>query len=256
VIENSFIFFPKIRKKKEEAIWKQGILNWDDFVSAENIKGISKRTKNYYDRQLIKAKHHLFQNPAWFSGKLPQTEIWRFYSYMQEEACFLDVEVDSYGKIILIGIADKNNFFVLVKKYNLTKNSLENLLKKYQMIITFNGGSFDLPKIKKQFTQSLPPIHLDLKPLCVNLGLLGGLKQIEKDLNLNRPEHLYGNPVDLWKTLHASQDKEYLDLLLEYNREDCENLQFLTKIVVQRMRAKVFKFLSPSNSNESNSLGS
>ena len=175
---------------------------------------------------------------------------------MQEEACFLDVEVDSYGKIILIGIADKNNFFVLVKKYNLTKNSLENLLKKYQMIITFNGGSFDLPKIKKQFTQSLPPIHLDLKPLCVNLGLLGGLKQIEKDLNLNRPEHLYGNPVDLWKTLHASQDKEYLDLLLEYNREDCENLQFLTKIVVQRMRAKVFKFLSPSNSNESNSLGS
>ncbi len=77
--------------------------------------------------------------------------------------------------------------------------------------------------------------HIDLKPLCVNLELKGGLKEVEKVLNLKRPPHLYGNPVELWKTFHASGDREYLDLLLEYNREDCENLKGVMDYVYEEM---------------------
>ena len=104
------------------------------------------------------------------------------------------------------------------------------------MIITFNGGAFDLPKLRKELKIDVNQIHIDLKPLCVNLGLVGGLKEVEKILKLNRPSHLYGNPVDLWKSFHASGDKEYLDLLLEYNREDIENLKGVIDFVYKKMK--------------------
>jgi len=109
--------------------------------------------------------------------------------------------------------------------FNLEQKTLEKELKKYKLLITFNGSAFDLPKLKKQFKLDIPVPHLDLKPLCLNLGLKGGLKEIEKQLNLKRPPHLYGNPVELWKAFHASGDKEYLNLLLDYNKEDIENLK-------------------------------
>ena len=74
-----------------------------------------------------------------------------------------------------------------------------------------------------------------MKPLCINLNLLGGLKEVEKQLNLRRPSHLKGNAVDLWKAFHASGDREYLDLLLDYNQEDCENLQGIMDYFVKTL---------------------
>ena len=97
----------------------------------------------------------------------------------------------------------------------------------------------DLPKLKKLGVR-FEMIHIDLKPLCVNLGLVGGLKEVEKMLELGRPTHLYGNPIDLWQAFHASGDKEYLDLLLEYNREDCENLKGLMEFVWREMKKNLF----------------
>ena len=57
----------------------------------------------------------------------------------------------------------------------------------------------------------------------------------EKILGLKRPTHLYGNPVDAWKTFHASGDREYLELLLDYNREDVENLKRIMEVVYDKL---------------------
>ena len=83
--------------------------------------------------------------------------------------------------------------------------------------------------------------HIDLKPLCAQLGLVGGLKEVEKLLNLKRPDHLHGNPVELWKAFHASGDKEYLELLLEYNREDIENLKGVMDFVYKELTNRIQK---------------
>lgn len=226
MIQQSFIFLDRISKKTEQNIWNQNIKNWNDFLKKDNIKGISQQKKYYYDRKIQEAQEAIRQEkPEYFLNKLPKIEMWRLYSYFKENCCFLDVEIDSYGKIVVVGISNyyQSNFFV--KGANLDSSFLNHELKKYKIIITFNGSSFDLPKIKKQFQIEINKPHIDLKPLCINLGLKGGLKQVEKQLNLKRPAHLYGNPVDLWKAFHASQDKEYLDLLLDYNAEDIENLK-------------------------------
>ncbi|MFH1275475.1 MAG: ribonuclease H-like domain-containing protein [Candidatus Woesearchaeota archaeon] len=228
MIKNSFIFLEKVSKRKEQSIWKQNIKDWSSFLNTDKIKGISKTSKYYYNRKIKEAQQALSEErPLFFIDKLPKIEIWRLYEYFKDETCFLDIEVDSYGKIILVGISNYYNSNFFVKGVNLNSYSIQKELSKYKIIITFNGSSFDLPKLKKQLKIEIKPSipHIDLKPLCINLGLKGGLKEVEKILNLKRPPHLNGNPVDLWKAFHASGDREYLDLLIEYNREDIENLK-------------------------------
>ena len=172
---------------------------------------------------------------------MPSTENWRLYDHFKEECGFLDVEIDSSGKIVVVGISNYFNTNFFVRGAHLEKSFLEKELQKYKLLVTFNGASFDLPRLQKQFGISLSIPHIDLKPLCVKLGLRGGLKEVEKRLHLNRPAHLYGNPVDLWKAFHASGDREYLDLLLEYNREDIENLRgVMEKVYGELKKASVY----------------
>ena len=242
MIRNSFIFLEKIRKRKEQSIWEQGIKDWQDFIKRDDVKGISKEKKFYYNRKLKEAQQELFNdNVSYFINKLPKIEMWRLYGHYNEEVCFLDIEIDSYGKIILVGISDYYNSNFFVKGVNLNKNLLERELNKYKLMITFNGSSFDLPKLKKELQINFNLPHIDLKPLCVNLNLKGGLKEVEKILELKRPLNLYGNPVDLWKTFHASGDREYLELLIEYNREDIENLKFIMNYIYNDMSEKLYK---------------
>jgi uncharacterized protein len=235
MIKNSFIFLQKVSKRKEQAIWSQGIKDWTLFLKKDKIKGISNQKKEYYNRIIVQANKALYNNQAsFFVNKLPKVQMWRLYNYFKEEIGFLDVEVDSYGKIILVGISNYYDTNMFVKGVNLEYNLLKKELSKFKIIITFNGAAFDLPKLKKEFNLNFNTPHIDLKPLCINLGLKGGLKQVEKILNLKRPKHLNGNPVDLWKAFHASGDREYLELLIDYNKEDCENLKGIMDYVYKK----------------------
>jgi len=210
----------------EQKFWKQGLKDWPDFLQAKKVIGLSLERKNDLDKELRLAQQALLENDSFFFvGKLPSKEMWRLYDYFKEEAGYLDVEINGRGEVILVGISNYYQTNSFVGGFNLEQKTLEKELKKYKLLITFNGSAFDLPKLKKQFKLDIPVPHLDLKPLCLNLGLKGGLKEIEKQLNLKRPPHLYGNPVELWKAFHASGDKEYLNLLLDYNKEDIENLK-------------------------------
>ncbi len=234
----------KVSQKKEETIWKQGIKDWQDFLKAERIKGIPPEKKASYNRKLKQAQEALIQeNSAYFIPHLPKKERWRLYTLFKDECGFLDLEIDSFGKVILVGISDYYSTNTFVKGVNLEKSFLEKELSKFKLLVTFNGASFDLPKLKKQLQVEINLPHIDLKPLCVNLGLSGGLKEIETALNLKRPPHLKGNPVELWKAFHASGDREYLELLLDYNKEDVENLKTIMEHVYSQLSKKLYKQL-------------
>lgn len=236
MIKQSFIFLERISRKKERSIWDQGINDWFDFLRTKSIKGISKEKKLFYDRRIKEAQKALeMEDSNYFIGKLPKKEMWRLYPYFKENSCFLDIETDSYGKIVVVGISNYYSTNHFVKGANLEINLILKELSKYKLVITFNGSSFDLPKLKS-FGISVNYPHIDLKPLCVNLGLRGGLKEIEKILGLKRPTHLYGNPVEAWKAFHASGDREYLELLLDYNREDVENLKGIMEVVYDKLK--------------------
>jgi uncharacterized protein len=240
MITNSFCFLERV--KDEFRIWQQGVKDWQNFLKVKKIVGISERKKLFYDRKIQEALVALDKDDlVYFKSKLPQVEMWRLYDKYREECCFLDIEADAYGKITVVGISDFYNTRFFVRGVNLCKRELLRELFKYKIVITFNGGAFDLPKLRKELDVVFSGVHIDLKPLCVNLGLAGGLKEVERQLGVIRPSHCKGNPIDLWRAFHASGDKEYLDLLLEYNGEDCENLKLVMDYAYKKLSDKLYK---------------
>ncbi len=238
MIKKSFIFLNGMTCKKEKQLWLQNINDWDKFINTKKIKGISIKRKEEYNKELINAKNYLINNELEIFRKFPSKELWRLYEYYKDQCIFLDIEIGSNSKdIILIGLFDGINTKIMVKNYNLDKKVLLDELKKYKLLITYNGKSFDIPIIEKYFGLNIDILHIDLKHCCLKLGLNGGLKEIEKILNLKRPSNLYGKPYDTYKTFVASQDREYLDLLIKYNEEDIINLKAIIEYCYRELKS-------------------
>ncbi len=253
MIKNSFIFLPKIKSKKEFFLWKQGINEWEIFISNEKIKGISPRAKKEYDLLLRDAKKALFDNnSSFFTNIMPTTETWRLYDYFKEEAIFLDIETssatDANSYLTVLGLFDGINTKTMIKDINLDIIALKKELQKYKLLITFNGSTFDIPYLKKKYSNLLPEVpHIDLRHVCNKVGLKGGLKDIEKQLNITRDniiiERLYGgDPFKLWRMFKGSGDDYYLKLLVEYNEEDVINLKRIADYAISELKKNTIFF--------------
>ncbi len=261
MIRNSFVFLESIRSGKEKVLWKQGIHDWQDFLQTKSIRGIAPEKKGYFDRKLHEAQTALLEeNSAYFLGKLPTKEMWRLYDTFRDACGFLDIETDGYGRIVIVGLSDYFTTKTFVRGVNLEKELLEKELRRYKLLVTFNGAAFDLRKLKRQYSVGLNVPHIDLKPLCSKLGWNGGLKEVEKMLNLRRPEHLYLSPVELWEQFLASGDKEMLERLIAYNAEDVENLKAVLERAAKELWNKIYKDArapaSHAGESKNNPLGS
>ena len=225
MIRKSFVFLEGIGEKGEQNLWKQGIRDWNDFLHRIKIQGLSGFRKHYYQQQIEEAKKQLYQsNSGWFVGRLPPKENWRLYDFFRHDVVFLDIEADNSG-VLLVGLFDGYETRFLLKNANLYPELLKQALQPYKLIITFNGSSFDLPRLEKQFGINIRVPHIDLNHCCQMLGLKGGLKEIEELLHLKRPSHLHGNVAGAWRAAFASGDDEYLQAILDYNAEDIINLK-------------------------------
>ena len=250
MIKNSFIFLERVGKKLEQNIWKNGIYDWDSFLKIRKIKGLSKSRKMYYDRKVIDAKKALYNiDSSYFNDLLPQSEIWRIYEFFKEDAVFLDLETTGLNKnnndITVFGLYDGINTKIMIDGINLDYNLLKKELKKYKLIVTFNGASFDLPFVEKIYPDLIPKIpHFDVKVLANKLGLKGGLKNIEKTLGIKRTNIIEkfhgGDALTLWKMYRATNDDYYLNLLVEYNEYDLINLKIVAEYCFKKMKEKIF----------------
>ena len=229
MIHNSYIFLDGISLSTEQKIWNQDIKSWDDFIKKE-IPGISSLRKSFYNVQIKKAKQSLHSGEvSFFANNLPKSQHWRLYSHFKDEAVFLDIETDPY-EITAITLYDGEETKTMIRDINLDFKQLKQILSQYKLIITFNGSCFDLPVLEKHYSNIIPNIpHFDLRFGCSQVGLKGGLKSIEKQLNIKRSKELnnvYGeDAVLLWKLWQRSKNTDYLDLLVKYNQEDTINLK-------------------------------
>ncbi|MFH1073072.1 MAG: ribonuclease H-like domain-containing protein [Nanoarchaeota archaeon] len=247
MIKNSFIFLENIGQKKEQQFWEQNILCWDDFLKAQEVRGIGKLKKLFFDRRLLSAKQALHdQDAEYFSRLLPQQECWRLYNEFKDETLFLDIETAGfYGNITVIGLYDGFETKMMIRGINLDKEILRKELEKYKLLVTFNGSSFDLPVIKRYFGDVIPCIpHIDLRGVCSKIGLRGGLKSIENQLGIERPDdikYIYGtDAVWLWHKYRHTGDEKYLQTLIRYNEEDIMNLKPIAERVIKELWEKRF----------------
>lgn len=232
----------KVGLKKEKSIWNQGIGTWDEFLSSK-IKGISQKSKERHDRQIRLAKINLdYENTLYFKQALPPSQMWRIYPEFKDKAAYVDIETSGYY-ITVIGIYNGYEVKHFVKGFNLNRNAILNELYKHKLLLTFNGSSFDIPMIEKALNHKLNIAHIDLRHVCSRIGLNGGLKSIEHQLKIKRDYKVQGmagcEAVYCWEMFQHTGEKEYLDLLLQYNAEDVLNLKPLAEYAVKELWNKI-----------------
>jgi uncharacterized protein YprB with RNaseH-like and TPR domain len=243
-IENSFILAPGIGEKTEKKLWKQGVTHWDEVQEAS----ISDNKKEKVSNFLGKARKNLeVGNEQFFGTKLPNKSLWRSYRNFEDSICFFDIETTGLdkdrNKVTTIALHRGGETKTLVRGEDLTRENLQQEFFNSSMLVSFNGKRFDQPFLEHSFNMNIENPHIDLMYMFKRLGHSGGLKQIEKDLGVERElEDLDGREaVKLWKKYEKTGNREHLEKLLKYNRYDTVNLQELLEIAHQRLRSQIFE---------------
>ena len=86
--------------------------------------------------------------------------------------------------------------------------------------------------------------HIDLRFALRRLGYRGGLKSIERQLGIRRPDEVAGidgfEAVRLWYR-YLRGDGKALDTLVSYNRQDVENMRPLMELAYEKLRAETLR---------------
>ena len=239
MLEHTFIHLPNFGPRREKKLWSSGIQNWDDFLE---YFARSPFHRDWCRR--IAGSRHALQNNEWdfFSESLPKDETWRCFPHFDEIA-YLDIETTGLSSerdyMTVVGIYDGKKTQSYVHGKNM--DSLYDDLKKYQAVVTFNGSLFDIPFIRRSAEDVfVPPVQIDLRFVLASLGIKGGLKNIEKQFNLEREDDLQGltgyDAVKLWRAYRHRKDKDALDKLIRYNAADVSNLEVLMEWAYKEKR--------------------
>ncbi len=186
MIESSFCVLSGVGLKTERRLWQGGVGTWTEFLSSSTIAGIGPSRKAVYDEELGQAQAHRAEEDArYFGNRLPAREHWRLYEWLRPRAVYLDIETNSFGQITVVGLFGQGGFTSLVEGESLTRQRLCEEIARYDLLVTFNGTSFDLPVLLASI-QGLPlsQPHMDLCVLGRQLGYRGGLKAIEHQLGI------------------------------------------------------------------------
>ncbi len=246
MLRSTFLLLPGVRGQTERGLWRQGIATWNDFLAVPEVRGLSPPRKHVYDRHLERARQaYLSEDTGYFSRLLPSAEMWRLYSDFADAAGYLDIETCyNNGQITVVGISDGESMKTLIRGANLSREALLEALSHFKILVTFNGAAFDVPLLERYFGFRLAIPHIDLRHVCARVGLTGGLKAIEKQVGIQRPkllEHVTGaDAARLWDVFWASGDRDYLDLLLEYNAQDVLNLEPLARRAICALWEKTY----------------
>ncbi len=232
MLTNSLQHIPGIGAVTEEQLWASGLLNWQQIRPENTLKISPKRFETIaaYTRESF--EHLENKNPAYFADLLPAKEHWRLFNEFRESTAYIDIETTGirlYGfEITTIALYDGKNIRYYIQGQNL-EAFIEDI-QNYNVIVTYNGKTFDVPFIEGQFGIQLNHAHIDLRYVLNSLGYSGGLKRCEEALGLNRGD-LDGVDgyfaIFLWHDYQQNKNEKALETLLAYNIEDVVNLETL-----------------------------
>jgi uncharacterized protein YprB with RNaseH-like and TPR domain len=227
MLTKTFMHAPGVGKALERRLWAEGVLSWDDFMARRHRE--TRKTeairKVIGDSICALAK----SDHRFFSEALPASEHWRLFKEFLGKTAYIDIETTGlsadYCQITTIALYDGRDIRHYVNGKNLDKFIGD--VRKYDLIVTYNGKGFDVPVIETHFRTRLRHSHIDLRYVLASVGYSGGLKACEKAFGLSRNE-LEGvdgfMAVRLWRE-HQRGHRSALDTLLAYNIEDVVNLE-------------------------------
>jgi hypothetical protein len=229
MLRHTFLHVPGVGEKRERELWSRGFTDWGAFRRAHPPGAW---------RDLILG--HLDEERA--ARALPKREAWRLANEFAGRTLFLDIETTGLSfdgdSVTCVGVSDGRRVAAFVRGQNLSE--FPEALKDVELLVTYNGASFDLPVLRNAF----PRVnferfhHIDLRFPLHRLGVKGGLKGAERALGIARPDAIEGvdgfMAVLLWRE-HRAGCPTALDTLLSYCLEDVVNLKPLLVIAYNRL---------------------
>jgi len=236
MLKHTFLHLPGIGSLKERALWRRGILNWDDFdrfVLGQH--SLFPDASSVALRQALDASREALRSEDfdYFAERLPRGEHYRIALTAPAKTVFLDIETTGlslyYDSITIIGLSNSVSYKLFVRGQSV--DEVATALEKTACIVTFNGGAFDLKFIRKEFPElRIPKAHVDLRFLGQSVGLRGSQKKVERELALVRSDEVrevVGETAPLLWYKYCLGDIASGKLLVEYNHADVHGMKLI-----------------------------
>ncbi len=228
MLKNTFCHLSGVGLTREQQLWSSGITSWEHLLRHE-----AQANKQEIAREIEHSFSNLEkQNPLYFAERLDAQEHWRLFREFRDTVAYLDIETTglrSYADhITSIALYDGASVFYYVHGQNI--NEFKRDIRKYKILVTYNGKCFDVPFLERYFNISLPHAQIDLRYILKRLGYSGGLKRCEQQVGIHREglEDVDGfMAVLFWNEYTRSKNERALETLLAYNIEDVLNLEHL-----------------------------
>lgn len=240
MIDQTFLCCFGVGPVTQKKIYEHGVKNWQQYLQfSESLPLSGKLRKNIeHDVKNLQAALDACDY-TYLAKRFPVREHWRLLLKTIDQASYFDIETSGLSPenatITVIACLHKGVMHRFVAGENL--DEFVDLLEDITTLISFNGSSFDVPWILNQF--HLPDVdclHLDLRWICYHLGLVGGLKAIEKKMGLQRPEGVIGlsgsDAVQLWERWAKKRDERAKKILINYCCEDVYSLEKISQKIV------------------------
>jgi len=244
MLTTTFVHLKGIGPSTERRLWEGGIANWTAFRQESQLPGISPARKVLYDADLAAAQDQLDRrNARYFADCLHTRDHWRLFRTFGARALYLDIETTGLsaqeGQVTIVGLYRQGGMRTLIRGDSLTQDVLQEELDQADLLITFFGSVFDIPYLQTSFKGLRVAIpHFDLCFGARRVGLQGGLKHIERELDITRDSDLESldglEAVRLWHQYRAG-DGDALDQLVRYNAADTRNLEPLAEWLYDRL---------------------
>lgn len=232
MLKNTFCHIPGIGLRLESRIWSRGFHSWACVLEKPSCE-LPRRFDHFLRPRLRESVEELASgNAAFFADRLPPAESWRMFPEFRPRAAYVDIETTGlrpdFSVITTIALFDGRRIRHYVHGRNLQEFATD--IREYDLLITYNGRSFDIPFIEKYFDIRIEAAQIDLRYVLRSLGYKGGLKGCEKQMGISRGD-LEGVDgyfaVLLWEDFMENGNELALETLLAYNVEDVVNLEAL-----------------------------
>lgn len=247
MLRATFLHSPGVGPETERRLWRQGASDWETFLRNPERWNLPVGKRELLINVLEESAEALEKKDfPYFARMLPSQHRWRVFPDVIDKIGYLDIETNGdthAGSVTVVGLYTDGQMYSFVKGMNL--HLFPGVVERCDALVTFNGNAFDIPILESLFPKAglRNKIHIDLCPTLRRLGLKGGLKIVEDIVGIERSSETHGlngwDAVRLWYQYQRG-NKEALEILLKYNKEDCVNLEPLMQHAYQGLKAQLF----------------
>lgn len=239
MINQALLHFPKVGPKRRQQLADNGIQCWQSVV--ENADGIPSSIRDHLVAESERCIAALqAEDLSYFTRNLHPEDRWRILHQFLPAASFFDIEttgLEHDDTISTIACWHNGRVHHFVEHENL--DDFLELLDEIQLLVSFNGSTFDVPRTLATFhIPELPCPHLDLRWPCFHHGLSGGLKQVADSIGIRRPADIAQADgqlaILLWERWQNHRDLAAKEKLLRYCAADVLLLRPVAAHVAKR----------------------